>query len=500
MTNPRSRRQAALSGFGWGVVAGLAMVALMYFSAGLFGLRPLPQLLNEPLLGLMPGFVFGFLIDTLQHAGKVVEEVGLVLAMILVLAIAGAAGAVAGLRWPSQWLPFLVAGVLWAIVVAVLLPVAGSGFLGLSDGPATPITWAALFAFYAVVLQFGGSGPQDVDLGRRRVLSAVPLGIAGVSIAALGVGLVPGWYRSIFRAPGSGLRGVSATITPVADFYVVSKNFVDPAVDASGWSLKVGGLANKSFSLTLDQLKALPATQQYTTLECVSNNVGGPQISTGDWKGVSLRDLVAMAGPQASAGWVGFKARDGYTESLSLSFVQSAPEILVAYELNGSPLPSQHGFPARILIPGHYGMKGPKWLDAIDLVDSEVKGYWEQQGWDHNAVVKTMSRFDAPGDGDIVKVGAIEVAGVAFAGTRGISKVEYSTDGGASWNAASLDAPLSPLTWVIWRASWAPASHGAYTLKVRATDGSGAVQGSGIAASFPSGSTGYHTIHVNVSG
>jgi DMSO/TMAO reductase YedYZ molybdopterin-dependent catalytic subunit len=495
-----TRREAAFSGFRWGVIGGLALVALMYLSAGLFGLRPLPQALNEPLLSLMPGFVFGFLIDTLQHAGKVVEEIGLIVVMVVVLAMAGAASAVASLRWPSQWLPFLSAGALWAIVVAVLLPVAGIGFLGLSDGPATPITWAALFAFYAVVLQFGGSGPQSVDLGRRRVLSAVPLGIAAVSIAAIGVGLIPGWYRAIFRAPGSGLRGVSTTITPVADFYVVSKNFVDPTVDASRWSLKVGGLVDRSVSLTLDQLKALPARQQYTTLECISNNVGGPQISTGDWKGVSLRDLVAMAGPQTAAAWVAFKASDGYTESLSMSFVQSTPEILIAYELNGAPLPSQHGFPARILIPGHYGMKGPKWLEGIDLVDSEVKGYWEQQGWDHDAVVRTMSRFDVPVDGDIVKVGPIEVAGVAFAGTRGITRVEYSTDGGSSWSAASLDAPLSPLTWVIWRATWTPGSHGAYSLKVRATDGSGAVQGSGIAASFPSGSTGYHTIHVNVSG
>ena len=494
-----TRRQAALSGLGWGIVAGLALVALMYFSAGLFGLRPLPQLLNEPLLAVMPGFVFGFLIDTLQHAGKVVEEIGLILAMVAVLAIVGAASVLANLRWPSPWVPFAFAGLLWLIVVAVFLPVSGVGFLGLVDGPVTPIIWAALFAFYAVVLQFGGTGSEPVDMGRRRVLGAVPMGIALASVAALGIGLVPGWYRAIFRAAGSGLRGVSATITPVADFYVVSKNFADPSVDAGRWNLKVGGLADRSLSLTLEQLKALPATQQYTTLECISNNVGGPQISTGEWKGVSLRELVAMTGPQSRATWVAFKARDGYVESLELSLVQATPEILVAYELNGAALPSQHGYPARMLIPGHYGMKGPKWLDSIELADSEAHGYWEQQGWDHNAVVKTMSRIDVPVDGDIVKAGAIEVAGVAFAGTRGISKVEYSTDGGSSWNEAAFDAPLSPLTWVIWRATWAPGSHGAYTLKVRATDGSGAMQSSGIAPSFPSGSSGYHTIHVNVS-
>ncbi|HSS62642.1 MAG TPA: molybdopterin-dependent oxidoreductase, partial [Candidatus Limnocylindrales bacterium] len=173
--------------------------------------------------------------------------------------------------------------------------------------------------------------------------------------------------------------------------------------------------------------------------------------------------------------------------------------ILVAYDLNGAPLPMAHGYPARILIPGRYGMKGPKWLDSIQLTNHETGGYWEQQGWDHNAVVKTTSRIDAPRDGDIVKVGPIEVGGVAFAGKRGISKVEYTTDGGSSWIEAPFDPPLSNLTWVIWRASWTPAKEGAYRLMVRATDGSGAAQTRLATPSYPNGSSGYHTIQVNVS-
>jgi DMSO/TMAO reductase YedYZ molybdopterin-dependent catalytic subunit len=494
-----TQRNAAVSGLAWGIVAGVALVALMYAAGGVLGLRPLPQLLNEPLLSLMPGFVFGFLIDTLQHAGKVVEEIGLILLMIAVLAALGAASAVANLRWTSTWVPFAFAGLGWLLVVAILLPAGGLGFLGLNDGPSTPLTWAALFAIYAVVLQYGGTEPAPVNYGRRRVLSAVPLGIAAASIAALGVGLIPGWYRAIFQAPGSGARGLSPPITPVADFYVVSKNFVDPSVDGQQWKLHVGGLADKTLTLSLDELRALPATEEIVTLECISNNVGGPQMSTGKFTGVALRDLVAMAGPHADGRWVAFKARDGYTESLALDLVQATPSILVAYALGDAPLPTNHGYPARILIPGHYGMKGPKWLDSIDLVTDEVRGYWEQQGWDHNAVVKTTSRFDVPGDGDIIKVGATQLAGVAYGGSRGVTRVEYSTDGGSSWTAADFDAPLSPHTWVIWRATWSPASHGAYTLKVRATDGSGAVQESRGAASYPNGSSGFHTIHVNVS-
>ena len=493
-----TRKQAALSGFGWGCIGGVALVAVMYYAAVFLGLRPLPALLNEPLLSLMPGFVFGFLIDNLQHAGKVVEELGLIIAMVLALGVVGAIEAVAELRWNSAYLPFAFAAVGWLMVCTVLLPIAGVGFLGLYDGPATPLIWAALFAFYAVVLQYGGRPPAVVSLGRRRLLATLPVSIAAVSVGALALRLLPDWYQAIVNPPESLLRGISPDITPVQNFYVVSKNFADPSVDGNSWRLHVGGMADKPMTLSLSELRALPATQEYVTLECVSNNVGGALMSTGLFTGVRLRDLIGNASPQAGAGWVSFKARDGYTESLPLSMVQGSPEILVAYELDGAPLPVAHGFPARILIPGLYGMKGPKWLDSIELANQELRGYWETQGWEHNPVVKTTSRFDEPRDGDIIRIGAIELGGVAFAGTRRITKVEYTLNDSA-WNEVPFDPPLSPLTWVRWRTVWTPPSEGAYRLRVRATDGSGKVQDSGGAPSFPSGATGYHTIQVNVS-
>jgi hypothetical protein len=206
-----------------------------------------------------------------------------------------------------------------------------------------------------------------------------------------------------------------------------------------------------------------------------------------------------MASPKSQGSWVAFKARDGYSESIPMSLVQGAPEILVAYGLDGVPLPMKHGFPARMLIPGHYGMKGPKWLDSIEVVNHESGGFWEQQGWDHNAVIKTTARIDVPKYGDLVKVGTVPLAGVAFAGTRGIGKVEFSTDGGTSWKAAPFGAPLSPFTWVIWKADWTPAHEGAYKVLVRATDGTGALQDPKNAASYPSGASGYHSIQVSVS-
>ena len=154
----------------------------MYYAGTFLGLRPLPQLLNEPLLSIMPGIVFGFLIDTLQHAGKVVEEFGLIVLMVAVLGGLGAASSVAGLRWTSRYLPFAFAGIGWLLVVAVLLPLGGLGFLGVNDGFPTPLIWASLFAIYAVVLQFGEQPAPGFDAGRRRILSGVPIAIGAVSL------------------------------------------------------------------------------------------------------------------------------------------------------------------------------------------------------------------------------------------------------------------------------------------------------------------------------
>ncbi|MGH7760060.1 MAG: molybdopterin-dependent oxidoreductase [Candidatus Dormibacteraceae bacterium] len=496
-----SNRQAALRGFGWGALAGLALVALMYLASLLLGLKPLPQLLNQPLLALMPGFVFGFLIDTLQHAGKVVEEFGLILAMVIGLGVLGAAWAVAALRWKISYLALMFAGVGWLVVVAVLLPVSGSGFLGLNDGPATPLIWAALFAVYSVVLQLGseGSGAAGVDAGRRRLLGTLPLTIGALSLGVLAYRLLPDWYQAIFNPPEAGLRGPAPEITPIDNFYVVSKNFTDPVVDAQGWSLTVGGLVDKPLKLSLSDLRALPGATEFVTMECISNDVGGGLMSTGGFTGVRLRDLISLAGAKASGTWVAFTARDGYTESLPVTLVQSSPEILVAYDLDNAPLPTSHGFPARMVIPGHYGMKGPKWLDRIDLVTHESGGYWEQQGWDHNAIVKTTARIDAPADGGVIKLGTVTIAGVAFAGTRGISKVEVSTDGGSSWSEAPFKTPLSAFTWVLWSVDWTPSAEGAYRIMARATDGTGALQDARSAASYPGGAGGFHSIHVDIS-
>jgi DMSO/TMAO reductase YedYZ molybdopterin-dependent catalytic subunit len=218
-------------------------------------------------------------------------------------------------------------------------------------------------------------------------------------------------------------------------------------------------------------------------------------MSTGRFEGPRLVDLVGLARPKPAARHLALRADDGYTESIPLDELR--PEMLLALTLNGTPLPDKHGFPARILIPGRYGMKGPKWLESIELVERPPDGYWETKGWNASAIVKTTSRIDVPANETVVTGPAIALAGVAFAGLRGISRVEWSDNAGATWHAADLDPPISQFSWRLWHASWL-AGRGQYTLMVRATDGSGAIQESRPANSFPDGSSGLHSIRLTV--
>jgi DMSO/TMAO reductase YedYZ molybdopterin-dependent catalytic subunit len=486
-----------------GAVAGLTCVAAMEVVARLVGLETLPALLQDPLLAAMPGPVFGFLIDNLQHWGKVLEEAGLLAAMVVVLTVLG--GAAAGLaRWRADARAGLVAGAAaWLMVMVAVLPVAGKGMFGLADGVQPLVLWALVFAVYALVWEWLArprtSSQESIDPGRRRFLAALPVGLAAGSLALTGALRVPEWVRSAVTPPEAVRQGPVPAITPASNFYQVSKNFQDPVVSARGWALRVSGLAGRPLRLSLHDLQGIPGVTQVVTLECVSNSVGGPLMSTGRFTGLPLRDLLTMASPAPGARAVGFTARDGYAESLPLETVMRSPEILIAYRLNGAPLPDTHGFPARVLIPGRYGMKGPKWLDSIELRASVENGYWEQQGWDRDAVVRTTARFDVPTASSLLRAGApAALAGVAFAGIRGVQVVEWTADGGKSWKPASLESPLSPLSWVRWRASWTPGSAGGYELIVRARDATGQLQTSDEMPSFPSGATGYHRISVYV--
>jgi DMSO/TMAO reductase YedYZ molybdopterin-dependent catalytic subunit len=486
-----------------GALAGLVAVGCMELGAWLGILRTVPELVAERLLQVLPGPVFGFLIDHLQHAGKVVEEAGLLLGMVAALAVLAVLHRLAVERWTVPATPYLPAAVAWAVTVLVVLPLGGALPLGIDESPTTPFLWALVYVAYAVVLDVSQRAAEPTpelaaDPGRRRLLALVPVGAAVLGAGLTGYRLVPGWIQAITAPPESGVAGPSRPITPAGNFYVVSKNFQDPSVSAAGWSLGVRGLVDRPLSLSLAALRALPATTQIVTMECVSNLVGGELISTIAFTGVPLGDLIAMAGPRQQADALAFHCRDDYVETLSLAQATASRDVMIAYGFGDGPLPRQHGYPARVLVPGRYGMKSAKWLDWVEVRHGETGGYWEGQGFDRQAVVKTTARLDTPRDGGFVKLGDVALAGIALAGDRGISAVEWSADGGRTWSPAQLMAPPSPLAWTLWTATWQAGGEGAHTLAVRARDGRGDLQTSRVAPSFPSGASGYHEVRVNV--
>jgi DMSO/TMAO reductase YedYZ molybdopterin-dependent catalytic subunit len=293
------------------------------------------------------------------------------------------------------------------------------------------------------------------------------------------------------------VAGQTPELTSAANFYYVSKNLAtDPALSASSWSLSVTGLANKPYMLTYDQLRALPSVEQYHTLECISNTVGGNLISNGRFVGVRLADILNAAGIQSGANSLIFAAADGYSDSLHLA--QALDErSLIVYLLDGAPLPQKHGYPARLLIPGLYGMKNGKWLTQLTLTNTSYTGYWEQQGWTSVAAVKLMSRIDTPHDGDLLAAQPGSIAGIAYSGANGIAAVQVSVDAGRTWNAANLRRPLGALTWTLWEYPWLPDA-GQHIIAVRAIDLDGNVQQPTVASPLPDGASGYHAITVTV--
>jgi hypothetical protein len=238
--------------------------------------------------------------------------------------------------------------------------------------------------------------------------------------------------------------------------------------------------------------------QQYESMMCVSNEVGGPYMSNALWEGVRLQDLLERAGVKSGAVKVVFYATDDYSDSIHLDKALE-PTTLLAVHMNGATLPQGHGFPARMLVPGIYGMKHCKWLTRIQVVAHDYQGYWQERGWSDPAPIRMTSRIDTPLIGSKAPAHQLTyVGGVAFSGNKGISEVDISLDGGNSWQLATIKRPLSDLTWVLWEYPWQPTSPGSYTLIVRAVDMEGNVQDPNVAPPAPDGSSGYHSIAVSV--
>jgi DMSO/TMAO reductase YedYZ molybdopterin-dependent catalytic subunit len=503
----------------------VAGVAATVVATAIFGLVhlvqasfPFPPLgLAQRLLRLIPGPLAVYFIDLLGHWALRLFAVGFTLASILAGGAAAVLVARATHRTRAAW---LAAG---ALGVAAL-----AGYRGQPGAPSL-LVYGAVVAVAAVVwvsVLRGALGRLEADpvpapasgLGRtRRELLRAAVGAAGLLATGLvarrltgGIGDAGG--QPLARPAGAGpvrppppraagddpaawaIPGLTAEVTTNRRHYTVDESIIDPNVDRGSWRLRIEGLVGQPASLGYDELLAMPAIEQYVTLQCISNLVGGDLVGTAKWTGVPLRRVLERAGGAGpGAVRVVFHAVGGYSDSLPLAKALE-PTTVVAYGMNDRSLPRAHGFPARIIAPGIYGMKNVKWLERIEVVDYDYQGYWQRSdGWDNIAEIKTASRIDVPGE--LTALSGV-VAGLAWAGDRGIRRVEVSLDGGATWVPATLRRELARAAWRQWRLALPAGAQGRRSLEVRAVDGRGDLQTAQQAPPHPSGASGYHQVDV----
>jgi DMSO/TMAO reductase YedYZ molybdopterin-dependent catalytic subunit len=435
----------------------------------------------------------------------------------------------------------------WLVFGIVFLPLTGESFFGAGSNIASaPVTMAFPFTMLLIqllwsLLLWGRSRPfisrvavgaplspgsEPRTMSRRTFIERglIYAGAAVLVLASLGSAIgtlfsegsivsegseaiLPGFPINtgiappIFSDPRLAAL-VDSEVTNNNSFYRVAIDIFDPNVAASEWSLAVDGLVAKPKSYSLPDLKGLPKAQQYSTFICVSNLINGGLISNAEWGGVRLSDLFADAGGISSgATYVVFHSVDGFTVGIPIAKALE-PESMIAYEMNGVPLPQRHGYPLRAVIPGLYGMMSAKWVRQVELSDSVYLGYWQSRGWSNDATVQTVSFVRVPQDGASVSLsqtgGSVMIGGMAFGGDRGISKVEVSFDGGKTWDQAILKPPASKLSWVLWAYEWVPPGTGQYIVYARATDGNNQQQTADVSYTYPSGATGYVMSNVNV--
>ena len=271
--------------------------------------------------------------------------------------------------------------------------------------------------------------------------------------------------------------------TPNDKFYVTSYGGT-PAIDMDSWRLRISGSVKQPLVLTYADIRAMEPIKETLTLECISNPPNGDAISNAVWTGVRLAPILERAGIKGSAEYAAMRAQDGYYTGVPVDEIVRAENFL-PYLMNGVPLPPVHGYPLRIFIPGKYGMKQPKWLTEIQLVDHPFTGYWEARGWSNSAWRKVNSGFFSPRlPGSFFDIFAravrarapVDIVGWALAGPPGIRRVQVSTDNGVTWHDARLDANRSPYVWTVWKFHFAPAAPGDFQVRVRATSGDGVTQ------------------------
>jgi len=544
-----SRRQRFNNGFGAGLAAGLIASGLMLLLSVWLGGVSLPEVFGSALTQIMPPPLFDFLHMLIGGDAKHYLFYGIFAGQCLVFALTGGLSALifgsarfnresapGQLRWFDG---LLLAALLLLVTGFVFLPLTGVGIFGalLVIGPVnTLVSLAVVGVVFGLLFvgtynwlllkerqKQGTASAEEIEETRSARRELVRSGLILLGVGALGVlawrfisggiatnsaassGLLNRYKSKVTPPPTPNygelqtVAGLSPEVTSNGQYYIVSKNlFSDPTVDGTTWHMNIHGMVDHPYTLTYNDLMALPRKQQYESMMCISNEVGGPYMSNAKWEGVPLMDLLNRAGIQTGASKVVLSAVDDYSDSIHLVKALE-PTTLVAVRMNDTTLPQGHGFPARLLVPGIYGMKHVKWIKDIEVVSTDFQGYWQTRGWSDAAPIRLTSRIDTPLDGVALHAKKpTYIAGVAFSGNKGISEVDVSLDNGTTWQPALLKRPLSNLTWVLWDLPWTP-STGGHTILVRAIDMEGNVQDPSQAPPLPDGSSGYHTISVSAS-
>jgi DMSO/TMAO reductase YedYZ molybdopterin-dependent catalytic subunit len=472
------------------LLAGVAGVAGSYAVAGFT-----PSFVVGPIAGTMarqlPSEIITFGIVVLGDAGDQLNVVAAVGIAVVAFGVGALSCSALGRRLDAPPVGILLAT---AFGVGIAFGLTGAPLSSIASGASIGVVLAVSDLFTGVV-------DSEVSPARRRVLGGTATALA-LSVGGFVFGRQGGIRRSDEAAALDVSEPIMAEITTMLDeaddsslavtgleplvseeFYEVDINATDPTIDSEAWSLSVTGAVEEEVSYTYDEIRAMDGENRFVSLRCVGEGLNGKKLDNALWTGVPIMDLVDPAVPVEEC-CVMLRAADGFYEEFPLSALSDG---FLAYGMNGDVLPRGHGYPARALIPGHWGEINVKWLTEIEVLEQEQDGYWEERGWHGTGPVNTVAKLH------VVNVGedTIEVAGHAYAGTRGIDRVEVSTDGGDSWSEATLSEPLpGDDVWRQWSYSY-DSPGGEHDVVVRATDGEGTLQPKAETDAFPSGPSGW---------
>jgi len=508
----RHRGLAALAGV---AAAALGLGISEAFAGVLAGATSLVDAVGQVVVDLQPPGAKDVVVDIFGTSDKLALEV---VVTAVALALGAVFGILAGRRFAVGAAGFVIFGVV-AFLASLGDPLASPAIVAVQAAAATGV------AIQTLSWLLGRLGPPTEGVGsettpmpdaarRAFLLRTGAVGIGALAAGAFGrtaiasntespipsTPLPPPVDVAAPLATGADLApqtpGLTPIIVPNDRFYRIDTALLVPSLDTATWQLRIHGLVEHETTLTWDQLISLPMFEQYCTIACVSNVVGGHLVGNTKWTGVRLRDVLDLAKPTAQATQLVGRSVDDWTAGMPMSWVMDpAREPMIAVEMDGQPLPRQHGYPARLIVPGLYGyVSATKWLWELELTTWEAyDGYWVPLGWSKEAPILTQSRIDTPAGS--IPAGRVPIAGVAWAPDRGISKVEVGIDD--AWFEAQLSTPISDATWVQWRHDW-DATAGQHRLQVRATDGTGTLQEQTPSPPAPDGARGWHSVVVSV--